>query len=107
MTRMIQAQSASLVYFIEIMGKIYAYVKDFIMKNTKNCYLGAKLYLINKLITIRQFISEFFFVNQVNNNKENESKIKDHIYILDKLIKYLLITAAVGYSLKFIFGGRY
>ena len=104
MTRMIQAQSASLAYFLEIMGKIYFYIKEFIVTKSKSSYLSVKMYLINKLLSIKQFLSDFFLVNQVDNNQENESKIKNHITILDKLIKYLLISAAVGYTMKFVFG---
>ena len=35
MTRMIQAQSASLAYFLEIMKKVYTWSKNFISTNTK------------------------------------------------------------------------
>ncbi len=101
---MIQAQSASLAYFLEIMGKVYGYVKESIVTKSKSGYLSVKIYLINKLLNIKQFMYEFFYINQVNDDQENESKIKNHIKILDKLIKYLLISAAVGYTMKFVFG---
>lgn len=107
MTRMIQAQSASLVYFMDIIGKVYSYVKEFILTRSKNCYDSTKIYLVEKLINLKKFFKEFF---SIQNNKEecddteNNKKIKNHIKILDNLIKYLLISAALGYTLKFIFG---
>jgi len=106
MTRMIQAQSASLTYFLEIMGKLYIFIRDFISTKSKSVYLSTKMYLITKLLSIKQFLIDFFLLDRVENNEENESKIKNHIKIIDKLIKYLLFSAAIAYTVKYIFGKR-
>ena len=101
MTRMIQAQSASLAYFFEILSKVYIYVKEFLITKSKTSISSLKLYIVGKLIKMKEFLKEFF---SSNTNPENATKLKDHILILDKLIKYLLLSAAAGYTIHFVFG---
>ena len=95
MTRMIQAQSASLAYFMEIMGKIYSWVKNFIMTNSKSFYNNTKIKLIERFLKIKLVIKEFFSKNEVEDHK-----LKSQIKALDYIITILLISAVAGIFLK-------
>jgi hypothetical protein len=95
MARMIQAQSASLAYFLEILGKGYEWIKTFITTKSKNFYDKSKLALIERLIKIKKYLKEFFSRQEVE-----DSKLKSHIKALDYIISILLISALAGLLLK-------
>lgn len=95
MTRMIQAQSASLAYFIEIMTKVYGWIKTFISTNSKAFISKSKLFIIQKLVKIKMYLKEFF-----GNKDIEDKKLKSHIKVLDYMITLLLITTVAGLFLK-------
>lgn len=95
MTRMIQAQSASLTYFLEIMKKAYDWVKTFITNHTKSFINNTKLLLIQKLVKLKQNLKEFFTTKEVE-----DDKLKKHIKALDYMITILLVGAVAGLFLK-------
>ena len=97
MARMIQAQSASLAYFMEILIKVYKWLKEYVTNNSKSFYTKSKLLLIEKLIKIKQILKEFFVKTDLE-----ENKIKSQIKVLDYIISVLLITAISGLAFKLI-----
>jgi hypothetical protein len=95
MTRMIQAQSASLAYFMEIMGKVYAWIKNFITTKSKSFYNSTKLKLVERLLKIKKKLKEFFSKEEVVDHK-----LKSQIKALDYVITILLVSAVAGIFLK-------
>ncbi len=101
MARMIQAQSASLAFFIETIFKIYNWIKEFTMKHSKNTYISTKLYIVKKLMEIKIFFVNFFnFRGEVN--EEREKLLKNEISFIDKMIKYLLITSSAAFFFTYM-----
>jgi hypothetical protein len=95
MTRMIQAQSASLAYFFELCVKAYEWVKVNLAGKFKTYLNDTKLKFIEKLVKIKITIKEFF-----NRNEIEDQKLKSHIKALDYIITILLIMAFSGLFLK-------
>lgn len=101
MTRMIQAQSASLAFFMETILKIYNWIKEFVIKHANNTYLSVKLYFVKKLSEIRTFFLNFFnFSGEVND--EREKMIKQEISFIDKMIKYLIISSTSAFIFTYM-----
>ena len=101
MARMIQAQSASLAFFMETILKIYNWIKEFVMKHSKNTYTSTKLFIVKKLLEIKTFFLNFFnFGGDVND--EREKLIKKEISFIDKMIKYLLISSSVAFIFTYM-----
>lgn len=95
MTRMIQAQSESLAYFMEIMKKIYSWLKNFITTKSKSFYNSAKLKIVERLLKIKQKLKEFFSKEEIEDHK-----LKSQIKALDYIITILLVSAVAGLFLK-------
>lgn len=105
MTRMIQAQSASLAFFMETVVKIYKWIKEFIIKHASNTYLSVKLFIVRKLLEIKNFFINFFnFSGEVND--EREKIIKNEINFIDKVIKYLIISSTMGFFFTYLTSGK-
>jgi hypothetical protein len=95
MTRMIQAQSASLVFFFDLVKKAYEWAKTNIAGKFKSYINEKRLQLIEKLIKMKIMIKEFF-----NRNEVDDTKLKSHIKALDFILTILLLMAFSGIFLK-------
>jgi hypothetical protein len=95
MTRMIQAQSASLAFFFELCLKAYEWVKTNVGGRMKSFASETKLKLIEKLFKLKSAIKEFF-----NKGEIEDKKLKSHIKALDYIITILIVMAVSGIFLK-------
>lgn len=98
MTRMIQAQSTSLVYFLEIMTKAYNWVKMFIQTKSKSIYDSTKLSIITKCTKMKQIIKEFLSRETIE-----DDKLRKQIKILDYILGVLITMAVAGLIFKKVY----
>ena len=95
MTRMIQAQSASLVYFFQLITKAYKWIKEKIGGNIKEFFIQSKMKTLSKIISLKMFIDEFF-----NKRDIEDEKLRTHIKALDFILKILIFISISGIFLK-------
>jgi len=95
MTRMIQQQSSSLQFFFDLCKSGYTKTKDFFVNNTVSFLSETKLKLINKYISMKEKIKEFFD----KDNSDNE-KLKSHIRYIDMFLTVLIIATFLGYLFR-------
>jgi hypothetical protein len=95
MARMIQAQSASLAFFFELVMKAYTWLKEKIGGSVKSFYLDSKLKLIEKFRKMKIMIKEFL----QRDNLEDE-KLRKQIKALDYILTILIFMAVAGIFLK-------
>ena len=102
MTRMIQAQSASLIYFFELLTKAYKWSKEKIGDKIKNFFNDTKLKTLSKMISIKIMLKEFFKGGEIE-----DKKLRNHIKALDYILSILIIMTLAGiilnvYNFKFL-----
>jgi hypothetical protein len=95
MTRMIQAQSASLAFFFELILKAYEWAKTNIAGKLKTYLNETRLKLIQRLLKLKAQIKEFFQHEEIE-----DQKLKSHIKALDYILTILLVMAFSGLFLK-------
>lgn len=91
MTQAIQSQSSSLQFFFDLCKSGYTKVKDFFVNNSMNIISGTKLSLINKYISLKSTLKEFF--DQDNNDNE---KLKSHIKYIDTILTILIVATIIS-----------
>ena len=90
-TRMIQAQSGSLVFFFDLCKSGYNHVKNFLVNNTRSIIDKTKLKILQILMNIKNAIKEFF--QRENNSNE---KLQNEIKWIHKVLTILIITTLCG-----------
>lgn len=98
LARMIQQQSAALTFLYEMISKVYSVVKTYAKENMISLFSSIKNGTISKLIRLREIVTEF-----LNTSPSTEdSKLKKHLKILDKMLIVLLTISVAGYLGNFV-----
>lgn len=96
LARMIQQQSVSLTFLMEMSCKFYDIIK-YVMKDKLYEYIVSfKSKTIEKIMKIREFLYDFLN----NNTLKDDSKLKNEIKLLDKFLIFLLISGVITFILQ-------
>lgn len=91
LTKMIETQSSSLIYFFDLMKKCYLYIKNYLKDNAKSYYRYVKAKLIYIYAKIKLVLIEFF-----KDKNLLDDQLRKQIKILDYIITILLISSLSG-----------
>lgn len=100
LARMIQQQSASLTFLMEMSYKLYDLIKYVLKEKLFEYIKHFKSKTIEKIIKIREFLSDFLNTNTL----KEDSKLKNEIKLLDKFLIFLMISGVITFILQKKYG---
>lgn len=92
LARMIQQQSSALAFLYEMLSKFFGFLRVYAKDKSIEIFSELKNSTFQKINNLRNFIKDF-----LNTNSQTEdSKLRSHIKMLDKMLIFLLISGLIA-----------
>lgn len=102
LARMIHQQSAALGFLYEMITKAYATVKAYTVSKSTGLYESISQQALTKVKAIKTFLKEF-----VSKSSDlDDSKIKQHIKLLDKILLLIIMVSGVSMLAQIVVNKR-